>query len=307
MEHSSTPFVSVIVPVYNDTERLKHCLNALDRQTYPQSCYEVIVVDNGSDPAQNVDSVVAPFDRAFCIYESTPGSYAARNRGISIAKGKIIAFTDADCVPALDWLEQGVANLQKVPNCGLVAGKIEIFFKNPEKITPVELYESITAFPQKELLEKYQYGAGANLLTWKQVVEKVGVFDATLKSSGDVEWCRRVFDCGYQQIYAEEVCVRHPARTSWRELYKRTIRLVGGIYDLQQKKNARNFPKDLAVISLLLKNLVPPLNFVINTFLDERLTSLKHKYQVSLVMFFVRYISAWEVLRLRFGGLSARE
>ncbi|WP_052001669.1 glycosyltransferase [Lyngbya aestuarii] len=307
MEHSSRPFVSVIVPVYNDTERLKHCLKALDQQTYPQSCYEVIVVDNGSDPAEKVDRVVALFNQAFCINESTPGSYAARNHGISVAKGEIIAFTDADCLPALDWLEQGVTNLQKVLNCGLVVGKIEIFFQNSDKITPVELYESITAFPQKELLEKYQYGAGGNLFTWKKVLEKVGVFDATLKSSGDVEWCRRIFESGYLQVYAEESCVQHPARTSWRELYKRTIRLMGGIYDLQQKKNTRNFPKDLVFLSLLLKNLVPPLNFVVSTFLDERLTSLKHKCQVSLVMFFVRYVSAWEVLRLRFGGLSARE
>ncbi|MEB3281462.1 MAG: glycosyltransferase family 2 protein [Lyngbya sp.] len=307
MEHSSKPFVSVIVPVYNDTERLKHCLKALVQQTYPQNCYEVIVVDNGSDPAENVNSVVALFNQAFCIYENTPGSYAARNRGISIAKGEIIAFTDADCIPSFDWLEQGVTSLQKVPNCGLVVGKIEMFFKNQDKITPVELYESLTAFPQKELLEKYQYGAGANLFTWKQVIEKVGVFDATLKSSGDVEWCRRIFESGYLQVYAEKSCVQHPARTSWRELYKRTIRLVGGIYDLQQKKNTRNLPKDIVFVSLLLKNLVPPVNFVINAFLDERLTSLKHKCQVSLAMFFVRYVSAWEVIRLRFGGLSARE
>ena len=307
MEHSSRPFVSVIVPVYNDTERLKHCLKALDEQTYPESRYEVIVVDNGSDPAENVDSVVGSFSRAFCVFESVPGSYAARNRGISVAKGEIIAFTDADCIPALDWLEQGVTNLQKVPNCGLVAGKIELFFKNPEEITPVELYESLTAFPQKELLEKYRYGAGANLLTWKQVIEKVGVFDASLKSSGDVEWCRRIFDNGYRQIYAGEACVRHPARRSWGELYKRTVRLMGGIYDLQRKKKAGNFPKDLVFISLLLKNLVPPVNFVVSTFLDERLTSIKHKIQVSLVMFVVRYVSAWEILRLRFGGLSARE
>ncbi|WP_413160846.1 glycosyltransferase [Capilliphycus salinus ALCB114379] len=307
MEHSSAPFVSVIVPVYNDAERLKHCLNALDRQTYPQNSYEVIVVDNGSDPAENIDSVVGGFRQAFCIYESAPGSYAARNRGISIAKGEIIAFTDADCIPAFDWLEQGVTRLQKVPNCGLVVGKIELFFQNPDKITSVELYESITAFPQKELLEKYQYGAGANLFTWKKVIEKVGVFDATLKSSGDVEWCRRIFESGYLQVYAEKSCVQHPARTSWRELYKRTIRLVGGIYDLQQKKKGKNALKDVVFLSLLLKNLVPPVNFVINTFLDERLTSFKHKCQVSLAMFFVRYVSAWEVLRLRFGGLSARE
>ncbi|MDY7021424.1 MAG: glycosyltransferase family 2 protein [Cyanobacteriota bacterium] len=307
MEHICDHFVSVIIPVYNDAERLKHCLKALDHQTYPQKYYEVIVVDNGSDPTEDIHSVVGLFEQAVCVSENTPGSYAARNHGISVAQGEIIAFTDADCIPAGDWLERGVANLQEKPDCGLVVGRIEIFFKDPENITPVELYESITAFPQKDLLEKYRYGAGANLFTRKQVIETVGVFDAALKSSGDVEWCRRVFDCGYQQIYREEVCVQHPARRSWQELYKRTIRLIGGIYDLQRKKNSNLLSKDLVFVPLLLKNLIPPVNFVVNTLLDRRLKNLSQKLQASLVMFVVRYVSAWEILRLRFGGLSARE
>ncbi len=45
----SAPFVSVIIPVYNDTERLQRCLDALEEQTYPADRYEVVVVDNGSD------------------------------------------------------------------------------------------------------------------------------------------------------------------------------------------------------------------------------------------------------------------
>ncbi|MGB3405701.1 MAG: glycosyltransferase family A protein [Microcoleaceae cyanobacterium] len=307
MEHLSQHYVSVIVPVYNDTERLKHCLKALNQQTYPHSNYEVIVVDNGSDPAEKVETVVASFPQAFYAYEQTAGSYAARNHGISIAKGEIIAFTDADCIPALNWLEQGVIHLQQVPNCGLVVGKIEVFFRDANKATPVELYESLTAFPQKEMLEKHQYGAGGNLFTWKHVLDKVGVFDANLKSSGDVEWCQRVFKQGYPQIYGETISVQHPARTSWQQLYKRTIRLVGGIYDLQQKKTPENGQRNLAFWVLLFQNLIPPVNFVINTFLDQRLKSLSDKLKVSLVMFFVRYISAWEIIKLRFGGFSARE
>ena len=119
--------VSVIIPVYNDGERLRSCLQALAQQTYPTDCYEVIVVDNGSDARANIQGIVQQFEGTISEFESTPGSYAARNKGISIAKGEIIAFTDADCIPTSNWIEKGVAHLQETVNCGLVGGKYRDF------------------------------------------------------------------------------------------------------------------------------------------------------------------------------------
>ncbi|NJR32909.1 MAG: glycosyltransferase, partial [Chamaesiphon sp. CSU_1_12] len=71
----SHQFVSVIIPVFNDAERLRLCLEALQNQTYPQNLYEVIVVDNGSNPDEDVKSVVAEFGQAIAAFEPTPGSY----------------------------------------------------------------------------------------------------------------------------------------------------------------------------------------------------------------------------------------
>jgi glycosyltransferase involved in cell wall biosynthesis len=307
MLHLSNPFVSVIIPVFNDPTRLKICLEALEKQTYRKSQYEIIVVDNGSDAKANITSVVTQFSHAFYADESTPGSYAARNKGISLAKGEIIAFTDADCIPAFDWIEKGVKQLLKVPNCGLVAGRIEIFFKDSERATPVELYESMTAFPQKQLLEQRHYGATANLFTFRNVLDEVGFFDANLKSNGDVDWGRRVFARGYQQVYADDTCVHHPARHSWEQLYKRTIRMAGGIYDLQNRKEYSWMRQNVSFLISLSISLVPPLMFTVNTFLDSRLSGFNQKFKVCLVMFFVRYVSAWEIIRLKLGGVSARE
>ncbi|ARV61979.1 glycosyl transferase family 2 [Nostocales cyanobacterium HT-58-2] len=307
MVHLSTPFISVIIPVFNDTKRLKICLEALKNQTYPQSFYEVLVVDNASDSKENIAEVVAEFTQASYAYESLPGSYAARNTGISLAKGEVIAFTDADCVPSPDWLEKGVKHLLQVPNCGLVAGKIKIFFKDKERVTPIELYESMTAFPQKQLLEQRHYGATANLFTFRSVLEQVGFFDAHLKSNGDLDWGQRVFVHGYKQVYADDTCVNHPARHSWEELYKRTIRLAGGAYDLQNRKEHSLMKRNLKFFINLAINLVPPLIFILNTFLDSRLQGVEQKLKVCMVMFFVRYVSAWEFLRLKAGATSARE
>ncbi|MEQ8961723.1 MAG: glycosyltransferase family A protein, partial [Coleofasciculus sp. C2-GNP5-27] len=90
----------------------------------------MIVVDNASDEAADIKGVVAQFGQAIAAYESTPGSYAARNKGISLAKGEVIAFTDADCIPDAKWLESGLHRLLTIPDCGLVAGRVELFFQN---------------------------------------------------------------------------------------------------------------------------------------------------------------------------------
>ncbi|MBF0233903.1 MAG: glycosyltransferase family 2 protein [Desulfamplus sp.] len=57
------PFISVIVPTYNDSLRLSYCLNALRSQTYPKSRYEIIVVDNNS--TEDIRSIANQND---CIY-----------------------------------------------------------------------------------------------------------------------------------------------------------------------------------------------------------------------------------------------
>jgi glycosyltransferase involved in cell wall biosynthesis len=307
MEHLSDLFVSVIVPVFNDRDRLKICLEALENQTYPQHLYEVIVVDNASDDGEEVKALVARFSQSRATYEGCPGSYKARNKGVAIAKGEVLAFTDSDCIPAKDWIEKGVKNLQKYPQCGLIAGKIEIFFKDSSKVTPVELYESITAFPQKELLDKYNYGATANIFTFKKVIERVGKFDDNLKSGGDVEWGQRVAKFGYQQIYCDEVCVAHPARYSFAQLYKRTVRLAGGMYDLCEKKSSSARDRNKMYVMKLIQNIVPPVNFWLKIFFQSNLKNFNQKLQVCWVMFLVRYISAGEMLRLTLGGNSTRD
>ena len=307
MENPPLPFVSVIIPVFNDAARLKLCLAVLETQTYPQSHYEVIVVDNGSDDDQDIQGVVASFKQAIATQELLPGSYAARNKGISLAKGEIIAFTDADCIPTTDWIEKGVQHLLNTPNCGLVAGEIKIFFKNPDRLTPVELFEKVTAFTQKEYLEKYKYGATANLFTFNAVIEHIGCFNATLKSSGDLEWGQRVAASDYQLLYAADACVAHPARYSFKQIYKRTIRIVGGSYDLQLDKNYSFLQQNKVLFKSLLEDLLPPINFWIKVFRDLRLNSIGEKLRVSFVMFFIRYVSAWERIRLMLGGVSIRE
>jgi glycosyltransferase involved in cell wall biosynthesis len=307
MTDRSSPFVSVIIPVFNDGECLKICLGALENQTYPKHLYKIIIVDNGSDETQNIQGIIAQFKQATAAIESTPGSYAARNHGISLAKGEVIAFTDADCIPATDWIEKGVKHLLAVSNCGLVAGKVEFFFQNPQQPTAVELYDSFMCLRQKYYVQERKFGATANLFTFKSVIDRVGVFDANLKSSGDAEWGRRVFSSGYQQVYAEDACVLHPARHSFKQLYAKAVRLAGGKYDLENKKNDSLISKNFTFAINLIKDLTPPVLWIYSIFKDDNIHKWQQKSKISIAIVFVRYVTAWEKIRLKAGKTSARK
>ena len=232
-------FVSIIVPVYNDYERLKHCLEILNTQTYAKQFYEIIVVDNNS--TEDIKSLVEQFQQVKYAFEATPGSYSARNTGLGIAKGDIIGFTDSDCAPAKDWIERGVAQILKHPGCGFVAGKIKFAFQEPDNPNPAELYDSLNFLQQEKYVTQNNFGATANVFTTPEIFEAVGLFDASLKSGGDRNWGKRVHAAGYQQIYADDVEIAHPARASFEELNKKLCRVYEGSFRLNNKSETPVF------------------------------------------------------------------
>lgn len=298
MEQTDTPFVSVIVPVFNDPERLRLCLNALQHQSYQRDCYEIIVVDNGS--REDIGAALGfPAGIQF-VKEPQPGSYAARNTGVKMARGSVLAFTDADCIPHGEWIARGVARLQAHPEVGLVAGGIKVFFQDAERPTAVELYESITAFPQRKYVEEYHYGATANVFTWRRVMDKIGPFNAALISGGDREWGQRVYAAGLPLVYAEEVEIKHPARRSFEELSNKVVRVTKGMEALRRKQvgSFMPFAKDTV------KDLLPPLGKIRGIWADARLHGTSQRCQVTGVMLSLRYAKAWARIRARAGGLE---
>jgi len=69
---------------------------ALESQTYPKNLYDVIVVDNASD--EDIESVVSQFGQALTTTKENRPLICGHQQGISLAKGDVIAFTDADCI-----------------------------------------------------------------------------------------------------------------------------------------------------------------------------------------------------------------
>lgn len=287
-----TPQVSVLIPVFNDEQRLAKCLEALERQAYPKHGYEVVVVDNAS--TVDIKGVVARFGQARYCYEGTPGSYAARNRGLTVVRGEVIAFTDSDCIPADDWIERGVSTLQANTECGLVGGAITLFYKDPDHPTAVELYESLRAFPQQQYIEMANFGATANVFTYREVIDTVGNFDSELKSGGDAEWGKRVASAGYRLHYAADVKVAHPARSTYGEYYRKTVRVMSGLPAFRKADTSL-----MEIVGQLLKGIVPPVSGIRKIFGEARGMTSSQKMKLATVVLFLHYIWVFERLRLQ--------
>ncbi|MBE9076328.1 glycosyltransferase family 2 protein [Romeria aff. gracilis LEGE 07310] len=305
MHITSSALIAVIVPVYNDPKRLRICLEALDKQTLSKERYEILVVDNNS--SQSIEDVVKNFRQAVLCHEKRPGSYSARNKGISLTKARLLAFTDSDCVPESDWLEKGLHYLLSAPNCGFVAGGIDFFFNKPNKPNPIELYDSLFYLQQKIYVEEQGWGATANLFTHKHIFEKVGFFNANLKSGGDAEWGRRVTAAGYTAVYAEDCCVFHPARSSLKELRKKIRRTLGGVLDIDCISQNDQILEAFSRKGNLLSHLRPPLRSSFRkSFQNQSLHSQHQKIIIFMMVFFLHYLKAFEVYQLQSEKLTFR-
>ena len=119
--------VSVVIGTYNRAHLLKGTLEALASQAVPSSLkWEIVVVDNNS--RDTTAQVATAFSKTIAtpvryVFEPKPGISRARNRGISEARGSIIAFTDDDVLPASDWITQLVAAIHRW-NAHGVGGRI---------------------------------------------------------------------------------------------------------------------------------------------------------------------------------------
>jgi glycosyltransferase involved in cell wall biosynthesis len=292
------PHVSIIIPVFNQDQELLQCLSALGRQTYPGNHFEAIVVDNGSD--EPIGHLTEHFSFVRVIREPKPGSYAARNRGIEASRGELLGFTDADCVPAGNWIERGVRAVQRLPRAGIVAGKIALTFHDPNKPTGAELFETVFGFQQEAFL-RWGFSATANLFTTRETVNQVGLFDERLMSGGDMEWGQRLLARGLAQEYGDDVCVSHPARRSLGQLWRQTIRVAGGLQQVADQRGlgTAGLPRHA------MRQLVG-LHSIRANFSDPRLGSLDRRLKFAMVVWLVELVRTLERFRVHFGGKPSR-
>lgn len=114
--------VSIIVPLYNAERYLKRCLDSILAQEY--ASFELILVDDGStDHCDQICEAYAQDDgRIRTIHQLNQGAAAARNAGLSVARGEYIMFCDADDVVSPMWIKRLLDLAQVYPECLPVGG-----------------------------------------------------------------------------------------------------------------------------------------------------------------------------------------
>ncbi|NIX01869.1 MAG: glycosyltransferase [Phycisphaerae bacterium] len=101
---SSSPCISVVIPVYNNAAELACCLSALQRSDLSPQLETIIIDDGSSTVAEAIEQVASHYRATYFRQAVNGGPGVARNRGAELATGEIIVFLDSDCVAPSDWL-----------------------------------------------------------------------------------------------------------------------------------------------------------------------------------------------------------
>lgn len=222
--------------------------------------------------------------------EPAGGSYAARNTAVLATTGAVLAFTDADCLPRPNWLEESVAAITS--GAEVVAGHVEVYAHDNRRPHPVEAYELVHAFPQDVYVSRGGGSVTANLSTTRAVFDVVGPFRSELYSGADIEWSQRATSMGMRTVYWRTAVVRHPARDSYRALTGKLKRVITGRHErdvLDGGPETAPWPTP--------RSLVPPLG----AFRRARapvLQTPRARAAFILGEFFHRYAAAWHTVGL---------
>jgi len=209
------PFVTVVVPVRDGEHTLRDCLASLLASDYPSNRREIVVVDN--DSKDRTTEIIQDFPVRYA-WEKRRGASAARNRGIELSQGEILAFTDADCVVSRTWLSELVRGFES-EEVGAVAGEIMAFPPS----TGAERYmaKRVPRWQRANLDAPRPSIVTASIAVRKAVFRQIGVFDPNLTRAQDTDFGWRFFRaCPLELRYSPRAAVLHRHRATTSEFLR---------------------------------------------------------------------------------------
>ena len=197
--------ISVIIPTFNSAKELTKCLESFKTQTLSNENFEVMVVDDGSN--DGTKDAAAKYPVRY-IYQQNRGPAAARNNGANQAQGEIILFTDADCEPQPNWIEEmikpldnpqvvGVKGVYKTRQKELVARLVQIEYEHK--------YERMKKFKYIDFIDTYSAGYR------KDIFLKYNGFDERYPKASveDQEFSFRLSHDGHKMVFNPDAVVYH--------------------------------------------------------------------------------------------------
>jgi succinoglycan biosynthesis protein ExoA len=242
------PFISIIIPCYNEQATIRQLLEAIYQQTYPRAETEVVIADGHSEDAtrdeirsfqnEHSDLIVRIEDNDARTIPS------AVNRAILAAYGEIIIRMDAHSQPHSNYVERCVEAL----NAGLgdnVGGVWEI---KPGGNSWIAKSIAVAAsHPLGVGDARYRIGTQAAIVDTvpfgafrRSLIEKIGLFDETLLSNEDYEFNTRIRQAGGRVWLDPEIVTIYFARSTLRELARQYWR-----YGYWKFRMLRRYPDTL--------------------------------------------------------------
>jgi GT2 family glycosyltransferase len=204
--------VSVIVPTRNRPQHVVGCAESILRN---EGLLELIFVDQSDGDASERALSAIKDSRLRYVHSTTRGVTCARNVGIELSLGSIVAGTDDDCRVTPDWVPRLLRVFADDPEVAVVCGRVRV----PEEIErrgfaigfEPQVREWHHRFPPPDR----DWGITANLAVRHDVLARVGPFDpvlgagAPLRSGGEPDFLFRVLKAGFKVVNAAEVEVDH--------------------------------------------------------------------------------------------------
>ena len=201
--------VSIIIPIHNNLELTKECLTAIYDNTNRE--YEVILIDNGSDPAFTCN-----WDKAVIIRnEENKGFPVAVNQGTQVATGDIIVLLNNDVIVTPNWLTRLITHLDEYdivgPMTNYVAGHQRAFL--PMYRDRKELDEQALIYYQEHKGEtkEVNFIVGFCMVFKKSLWEELGPFDESLWpcSGEEIDFCLRALELKHRIGIVQDCYVHH--------------------------------------------------------------------------------------------------
>lgn len=213
--------ITVVVPFRNEHRHIERCLTALTRQEPFPGEYEVVAVADVSTDGSA--SIVRGFRSVRLIRSSDAGPYAARNAGVAEADGDVVAFTDADCEPAPDWLRALAAAFERREVAAVVG----------PRAPACESFAVGLLAAYEEAKEDYifgghraglYFGATSNLALRRSALSDVGGFPERRRGADTLVVRRLVARLGPDAVaYAPTARVRHLEIEGVHDYYRKAF------------------------------------------------------------------------------------